>query len=346
MPLSLPPQEAARYLVAGQAPAPLVDLVHTMAFHAAAAGLRLGVFDALAGGARGPQDLAEELGAEPYSLRVLLDALAATGYLERDGDRYANGVAATWLVSSTPGSYGTALGFWHALISELWSGLDGSVRTGTPGADFYAWLATRSEVFRGFHALQRKLADWLFEEVAEAVPLPEGATRLLDLGGGHARFSIGYCLLHDGLSATVVDLPEALETGRANAAAAGLAGRVGFATEPGTGHDVVLLFNVLHGFAPEPARRLVEEAVAALRPGGLALVLETAPSPVDAGVVDTAFARCFELNLLHTQGGRLYPAHVLDEWLRLAGCGPATVHPLRRMATRVLLAAVKRGPSL
>ena len=53
------------------------------------AAAELGVFEALAGGPRSAEALAETAGADPRAMRMLADALTAMEVLTRDGDQYA-----------------------------------------------------------------------------------------------------------------------------------------------------------------------------------------------------------------------------------------------------------------
>lgn len=348
MPLDLPPDEATAYLRAADAPTPLLDLVGLMSAQAAVTAVELGVFDALASGPHDVPYVAAALDLEPTGLAALLEALAATGYLEHADGRYANRPAADrWLRTDKPGGYGGVLTLWVSIVTELWGGLADALR-GQSRPDFYPWLAKDPDRLDRFQRLQRDLAGWLAEEVVERMPLPAGTTRLLDLGGGHGWYSVAFCRRHPQLAATVVDLPAALDIGRNTAAEAGLTARITFHAGDlgdgvdGSGHDVVLLFNVAHGFGPDGARALVRAAVAAARPGGTVAVLETAPQE-RAGVAEHAFTRFFALNLWHTQGGQVYPPATLATWLVEAGCDPPRELPLRRSPTHVLLVARRRG---
>jgi hypothetical protein len=355
MPLDLPPDEVRAYLSSGDAPTPMLDLVGLMAARAAVTAVELGVFDALGSGPRSAQDLATGLGLQPDGLANLLDALVAVGYLDRDsrdGQRYANRPATDrWLRTDTPGGYAGVLSLWVSMVTELWGDLAAALRGQAPRADFYPWLLKDPGRLERFQRLQRDLAGWLADEVVERVSLPGGAARLLDLGGGHGWYSVAFCRRHPALTATVVDLPAALDAGRDTVAGAGLGDRVAFhagdLTEgvdkvAGADHDVVLLFNVVHGFDSARARALVHAAVAAVRPGGTVAVLETEPQP-RAGVVEHAFTRCFGLNLWHTQGGQVYPPATLAGWLVEAGCGLPEELPLHRSPTHVLLVARRHG---
>ncbi|WP_449062505.1 SAM-dependent methyltransferase [Planomonospora algeriensis] len=346
MPLDLPPDEAAT-LRRGEGPAVQIDLIQTMIFHAAVAALRLGVFSALERGPRELGALAGELAVDEANLRVLLRLLVTGGYLTEGEDGYERTPAGAWLAGPENG-FGAVLDFWHSLIGELWQGLEETVRTGKPQRDFYAWLGERPDVLTGFQGVQLRIAEWLEEEVLELAGPPGEPARLLDLGGGHARYSLAYCRRHPGLSVTVLDLPEALEPGRAAVEAAGLAERFTFlpgdlrtAEAPG-GQDVVLLFNVLHGFPADTARALVGRAAGALRPGGRLIVMETLPDPVGS-VREEAFTRGFDLNLIHTQGGRLHPVEAIAGWMAAAGCGPVERRDLTRSAGFCLLVADREG---
>ncbi|MBB3732644.1 methyltransferase [Nonomuraea dietziae] len=345
MPLALPPDEARAFLQ-GQAPAPMLDLVGMMACHAVTAGLRLGLFDALAEGARDLPWLSAELKADPEALTLLLDLLVRTGYLEREEHGYANSAAsAASLCTGSPTYYGHVLPVWHAIVGELWDGLADAVRTGRPPGGFYPWLEQRPRLSAAFHTLQGGLASWLAEEVVELAGPLEGATCLLDLGGGHGLYSEAFCRAHPRLTATVVDLPGALEDGttheRVTRHAADLA-KEGVDGE----YDVVLLFNVLHGFPEDEARGLLARAAGAVRQGGRLLVLETVLEPTDehrGGQAEAAFTAGFSLSLWHTQGGAVRPARTIEDWLGEAGCVALARHELSRSATHTLFIAAPAG---
>src|SRR6185312_6676437 len=64
------------------------------------AGAELNVFDALADGALTVEEMARACGSDPVATALLLDALAACGYLRIDGGRFAlTRRAGRWLLS-------------------------------------------------------------------------------------------------------------------------------------------------------------------------------------------------------------------------------------------------------
>jgi SAM-dependent methyltransferase len=342
MPVPVSPEEA------DQVPGAHLDMLASVGFRAAGAGQRLGVFEALAGGPQAAGALADRLTVHPLGLRILLDALVAFGYLTRDGEAYANSPdTARWLVRAAPDSYAPVLSFWHTLLVERWTDLENSIRRGGPDSDFYAWLDKRGDALADFHTMLHRLAGWLAEEIVGLVPAPDGPASLLDLGGGHAGYPVAFCTAHPDMRAVVVDLPGALEQGRATVAAAGLADRIElragdlFTADLSPAQDLVLLFNIVHGYGPDEVARLLSRVRAALRPGGRVVLLEPLADVPERGPgLGEAFVRAFSLNLFHTQGGRAYTYAELVELLSAAGFTDVHGQVLERSPTDHLVTAV------
>ncbi|MCC8246460.1 class I SAM-dependent methyltransferase [Saccharothrix luteola] len=331
MPLHLGPDDG---------PPSFHDLLATAGYRAVAAGLRLGVFDALADGPRPVGSLASALDADPRGVGLLAEALVSFGYLTRGPDGYANTAETTkWLAG---GGYSEVDKFWSVVLFESWEGLEESVRTGKPAIDFYAWLAERPDVLRRFQGMLSGHADAIAPEVASIVPV--GST-LLDVGGGHAKHAIRLCSTHPSLHATVVDLPDALAVGAAAVTDAGMSRRITLRAgdydtlDLGEDYDTVLLFNVVHGRPAAANEELLARVAAALRPGGAVVLLEhdeRSPDPAS-----DAFARVFSLNLFHGQGGQVYGTDEITTWLANAGLGTPVTHPLTTSPGQSLLVSHK-----
>jgi SAM-dependent methyltransferase len=331
MPLHLGPDDG---------PPSFHDLLATAGYRAVAAGLRLGVFDALADGPRPVTSLAAVLGADPRGTGLLAEALVSFGYLTSGPDGYANTAETTeWLAGDGDSDVDR---FWSVVLFESWEGLEESVRTGKPAIDFYGWLAERPEVLRRFQGMLSGHADAIAPEVASLVPV--GST-LLDLGGGHAKHAIRLCGTHPSLRATVIDLPDALAVGAAAVTNAGMCRRITLRAgdydtlDLGTGYDTVLLFNVVHGRTAAANRSLLHRVAAALRPGGAVVLLEHDEHSPDHA--SDAFARVFSLNLFHGQGGQVYGTPEITTWLTAAGLTTPTTHPLTTSPGQSLLISHK-----
>lgn len=342
MPIPLHPTEIEAFLTTNRAPGPHLDMLTVAGFRAAVAGVRLGVFDALAAGRLDAPGLAATLGTDPDATGVLAEALVSLGYLTRDltddGAGYANGpAAARWLVTDRPGSYVSTLLLWHDLLFGLWTDVESTVRTGRRGPDFYGWLGDRPETADRFQTALATVAGLVAGEVAGL--LPEDATgRVLDVGGGHGRFAAAVCDHHPAATVTVLD----------PAAEDHTAERISVRRQTWQDADwdgpwdAVLLFNVLHGHRPEDNAALLATAFANLRPGGAVAVLDNLADPDANGwPSDAAFVGMFSLNLLHTQGGRIYRRAEIDGWLADAGFETGTWRQLQRLSEAHLLIARK-----
>ncbi|MFI6757664.1 methyltransferase [Micromonospora sp. NPDC050417] len=338
MPVPLSPETARAFIESDEAPSAHLDMLNAVSFRTAGAGLRLGVFEVLADGPLPVTTVAERVGADPLGLRLLLDALVGFGYLSTTDGTYANTPNTTrWLLRSTPDSFAPVLSFWSTVLTELWGDLETSVRHGEPTGDFYAWLERRPETLRDFQTMLRRLSGWLAEEILTLIPAPPTNGRLLDLGGGHAGYTTAFCQAYPELHATVLDLPGALTQGQAVVESAGLADRVELrpgdllTADLGTGYDLVLLFNIVHGYDDRQVAALLARVATALNPGGRVVLLEPlAEVPQRPPGVADAFVRAFSLNLFHTQGGRAYAFDELAKLLTEAGFGD----PEERMLTR------------
>jgi ubiquinone/menaquinone biosynthesis C-methylase UbiE len=316
------------------------DLLATAAYRAVAAGLRLGVFDALADGPRPVTALASALGTDPRGTGLLAEALVSFGYLTDGPDGYANTEqTAKWLAG---GGYSDVDKFWSVVLFESWEGLEESVRTGKPAIDFYGWLADRPDVLRRFQGMLSGHADAIAPEVVSLVPV--GST-LLDVGGGHAKHAIRLCTAHPTLHATVIDFPDALAVGATAVTDAGLSDRITLlpgdydTLDLGRSYDTVLLFNVVHGRPSAANETLLARVASALRPGGAVVLLEHDEHSPDRA--SDAFARVFSLNLFHGQGGQVYNTDTITTWLTSAGLTPPTTHPLTTSPGQSLLIAHK-----
>jgi ubiquinone/menaquinone biosynthesis C-methylase UbiE len=154
--------------------------------------------------------------------------------------------------------------------------------------------------------------------IARLVPIRTGATRLLDLAGGHGLVGAAICRRHPPMRSTVIDLPEALEEGRALAREVDVADvvdhRAGdLLVDPLEECDAALLSNILHHFTPVEVNGLIARVRAVLRPGGTVAIwdLESPRRADNAGHGDVV-SLFFRL----TSGSAVYHGSDYENWLR------------------------------
>ncbi|MBI2955822.1 MAG: class I SAM-dependent methyltransferase [Acidobacteria bacterium] len=260
-------------------PRPLFDVMGTMLFsRALMAGVHFGLFDRLRDAPKTPEELAEETGCNRHGLKLLLDALVACDYLERDAGRYRNSrLAARWLLSDSPQSLANFVRYnydqWE-WVSELEQYIEhGEAR------DIHQKLTERA--WRSYMLGVRDLATLSADEVTSRLHFPTPPHRLLDIGAGHCHYSVTLCRRYPTLRATVVDLEPAARIGQELVAQAGLAERFEFRvgnladTPFGQGYDLALLFNVVHHLDEKTNRDCFARVHTALEPGGQLAVWES-----------------------------------------------------------------------
>lgn len=289
--------------------------------------------------------------SKPTGVRTLLEFLAAGGYVvERDGRYEATPMTAKWLTAGSETDLSPWFSFWNELVFPFWADeLEHAVRHGGPRRTIYEWFdeePTRRETDQaGFRAA----ASLTVGEVTAAVDVPQGASRLLDVGGGHGLYAVELCRAYPRLTATVFDNADALEAARREAAAAGLGDRVEtvpgdyWTDDLGTGYDVALVYNVVHAHDAEANRRLLRRVAEALGTDGRVAVLDqfegTARTPV--GRTGLGFVG---VTYLTTLGARIHHCEDVREWLTESGFEDVRRTAIRRAGPgNTLIQATRAG---
>jgi SAM-dependent methyltransferase len=306
-------------------------------------GCRVGVFAALAEAPRTAAEVAERTGTDGFATRKLLDALVGSRYLRFAGGRYSlTRVARRWLLPNRANSLHDSVLF-HQLEWRRLEGYEDFVREGKP-VEVHARLSEEDWALyqRGMRAIAGPLAD----EVARRLPVPAGATAMLDIGGSHGLYSVRLCQRHPGLRSTILDLPEAVRHAAPILAREGMGDRVShragdaLADDLGEGaFDLVFVSNLVHHFDDATNRTLAKRVARALRPGGVFAVLEP-PRPASPGAVGQG-ASLLDLYFAMTSGSGTWSIGEIQGWQREAGL--AVERPIRlRRAPVALVVATKR----
>jgi hypothetical protein len=275
----------------------------------------LGVADALGDDARGPDEIARTVGADPDALRRLLRALVAIELCTvDDGGRFALTPLGACLRSDARDSVRA----WVLLVGGPhcwgpWGRLVDCVRTGksVPALDGRdTWVEpsddpTASATFnQSMVQLTRHLAG------AVAVSYDFGGMRtVVDVGGGYGALLPPILKSNPGLRGIVFDLPRCRDGARALADKVGLADRQEFAggdffTDRLPRADAYLIKSVIHDWDDERSVAILRNIRAAMDANARLLVVEPivpdrpGSSPFDAMLAHT------DLNMLVVTGGR------------------------------------------
>jgi O-methyltransferase domain/Dimerisation domain len=288
----------------------------------------VGLFAALADGPAPLGAIAEATGIARSRIRVLADAMVAVGLLERDGDAYRNGpVAATFLGGKGQADLRPFLRFWNHVSYPLWTKLEDTVRTGR-GQQGIALPEEQERIYlEGVEALMAGPA------AALAAGYDFGRhRRLLDLGGGIGAWTIAILRAHPALEGTLFDMPEGADLARRRLGrdpAGHRATVVGgnFFTDPiPSGHDVVLVANVVHLYGPARNRELLQRVRAAVPDGARLLLADWWTNPAHT---EPALAAMMAGEFLLFSGeGDVYSEEEARAWLNEAGWRPLNRQPL------------------
>lgn len=312
-------------LMAGIAPTPLLDtMVAMLLSRSIRVATKLGIFEALAGGALTADEVAARCVCHPAATEKLLNALTGARYLRFGDGRYRLApVARRWLLKDSPTSLHDAI-LMQDLDARFMEHAEEYLQSGQP-VDIHHMMS--EDDWRLYQRGMRAGANFAAAEVARRIRVPKGAQEMLDIGGAHGYYSVALCRRHPGLRATILDLPEAVAQAGPILAREGMGDRVhhragdaltaDFGTEA---FDVVLIANLMHHFDEEANRELVRRVARALRPGGVVAIGEVIrPERPGAGGQTGALT---DLYFAVTSESGTWSFAELAGWQRAAGLHP------------------------
>jgi precorrin-6B methylase 2 len=254
-------------------------------------------------------EINEKTGGDSRSLTMLLDALVATGYLVKQGQKYCcEESAARFLTADSPDSILPMVrhmaSLWHR-----WSSLTDIVR-GIEGSKEEFRFSRNPDELRAFIG-------------AMHVVSADSSKALLDIGGGSGSYTIAFLRAVPGMKATLFDLPEVIEMARERLTAEGLLDRTtlvagNFHTqELPEGNDLALISAIIHSNSPEQNLDLYGKVFRSLNPGGRILIRDHVMEPDRAHPRSGAL---FAINMLvGTEGGGTYTYKEIEDDLTTAG---------------------------
>jgi C-methyltransferase len=315
------------------------------------AGVELGVFDAIAAGTADARGIAASTGASERGTRILLDALAALGLLERAGETYELAPQAdAYLVSGRPAYLG---GMVRIICDEwAWAGfarLGEAVRRGgsllddpgeTPEHAFWETFASASVGMStpAAHALADVLGPW----AAAREPL-----EILDVACGSGLYSLTLAERHEHARVSLLDWSNVLDRTRETVERLGLQGRTRtidgdvFEVPLGGPYDLIVASHIFHHFSEERCLTLLERLAAALKPDGRLAINEFVPGERPA---EEPFPHLFSVIMLTwTREGEAYPLETYVRLLEAAGFASPEVHDGVGLPSRFLIATPRGG---
>lgn len=287
--------------------------------------IELGVFTALRDGPLLPAAVATALKVDAPSISTLMGALVSLGYLQKDGDRFANTpFSAKALVQGQPSYEGDSalMSLWFLRSTRALSQI---VRTGKPQETFEDAVNASPETARFLVRAMDQVSRDFVEALRKNVDMM-GVRRVLDVGGAAGSYAMALLRDHPAARATVMELPNAALEARRVIAEQGFADRVDVVAQDfhtadfGSGWDVIFFSNIFHLLDAATCADLIARVSRALAPGGRFVVKDMLGHP--SGVLPAGQAVYAILMLMVSQGGALHSQDAFATWCSAAGLEP------------------------
>ncbi len=271
---------------------------------------KLRIADALAGGPRSVDELAEASGTHSPTLYRLLRTLASVGVFSEESPRqFRLTPAAETLRSDLPDTLWPLAILFGEEHYHAWGGLLESVRTGNTAFDrlygkpIFAYLAEHPDKARVFDAAMTAIHGRETAGMLEAYDLSDVAT-IADVGGGNGSNLIGILARYPAMRGVLFDLPHVVDHARPALEAAGLADRcevvgASFFKPIAVQADAYVLRHIIHDWDDDDSRRILRNVRAAMPAGARLLVIEHVLAPGDA----PSYGKLVDLNMLIMPGG-------------------------------------------
>lgn len=300
----------------------------------------IGLFETLANGPATVQKIASETDVPPHTVGIVAAAMVSLGLLEREGERYRNGDAAAAFLAGADGlDMRPMLRFWDRISYPLWQNFETAVRTGQGQAQFGQFTEEQQRIF------SEGVASFFGPTAAALAAAYDfgGHQRILDVAGGTGSFLIPILRRHDGLTATLFELPGACAVARRHLAETAEGARVevvegNFFEDPlPGGHDALILANTVHVLSVEHNVELMQSMRAAVETGARLLLVDLWTDPTHT---DPPGAALMSGEFVTISGeGRAYSEQEADEWLSETGWRKLERRPLAGASSLIVAEA-------
>lgn len=326
----------------GYVPRAMLDTYHSLIIaRCIMIGTKIGVFEVLADGPKDAAAIANATSSNPRALEALLNVLAASEYLTLKQDLYGLCThTRRFLLRSSPNSIHDNL-----LMRYLeWDGitnLDEFVKTGQP-MELHDHLP--AEHWPVYQRGMKSVARLSVPEVVSRTPLPRRPRRMLDIGGSHGLYSVGFCRKYPQLESVILDLPEAIEHAAPLLAEEGMGPQVvhrpGNALTDPLGEqewDFVFVSQLMHHFTDKSNQELCRRIHRALRPGGLLAIVDFERVPKTSA--RNQMGAVFDLYFAAASRSGTWTSAEMQSWQVQAGMKPKRPISLRMTPGLVIIPA-------
>lgn len=284
-------------------------------------GAELNLFTLLSRGPLTAQEVSRTTGSDLRALTILLDALAAMGFISKENNAYRCAPhLVPYLAEDEPGSV-IPMVLHAAHLWLRWSRLTSVVR-GIKEAEPHERHFRTADELRAFIGAMHVVAEPQAQAIVSAVD-PGSATALIDVGGASGTYTIAFLRAVPGMRATLFDMPEVVEMARERLSTAGMLNRVALVSgdfykdEFPRGHDLAFVSAIIHQNSPAQNVDLYKKVFRSLEAGGRIVIRDHV---MDYDRLHPKDGAIFAVNmLLGTSGGGTYTFEEINEDLSQAG---------------------------
>jgi predicted O-methyltransferase YrrM len=284
-------------------------------------GAELNLFTVLTTIPLSAQEVASRIGGDLRALTILLDALAALGFLVKRGETYQCAPSVSPSVSADAPDSILPMVLHMASLWWKWSGLTSVVRGNNPSDEASASSQDTNEL-GAFIGAMDVIAARLAPQIVAAVN-PGSSRALLDVGGASGTYTLAFLRAAPEMKATLFDRPEVIKIARQRLGEAGVLSRVTlvagdfYRDEFPQGHDLAFVSAIIHQNSPEQNLNLFVKVFRSLVPGGRIVIRDHVMEPDRTNPKE---GTVFAVNmLLSTSGGRTYTYDEIKAGLAQAG---------------------------
>lgn len=285
------------------------------------AGVKLGVFEALADAPRSADAVAETLELDPGNTYRLLRALGTLDFLQEHPDGSFEITEKGALMSSEhPQSFRSAVLLEHGYEFPAWTHLPKLVRTGQAdgfkeeyGHSGYEFTEIDPEYAAVFNQAMTSNSDMEAAAVLDVLDKSDaltGVSHLCDVGGGRGYLLSHLLQEHANLTGEVLDLPSVVKEAGAVPEKMGVADRITFTGgdmfESVAQADGYIMKHNLHAWSDEECIQILQNIQAAAPKGAPVLSAEYVVTNSS-----TDFTKLYDIKIMVATGGR---QRSLDEY--------------------------------
>lgn len=238
-----------------------------------------GLFEAIGHQKVTLENICSECNLNQKAVKSLLGVLATMGLIKHKQDLfYLTAKSKKWILKDSPDSL-----YWLMMFNNRvcikWMDYTGTFLETGKGLQYHKTFT--EEEWYYYQKAMEAAASATSKEALRKIPVPSGATSMLDIGGSHGLYSVALCKKYPNLSSIILDLPAAVEKAAPILEKYKMGNRVthqgGNALTYDIGnekYDVIIMASVAHHFTDEENKQVAKKAYNALKPGGIFTILE------------------------------------------------------------------------